>query len=134
MFRYFYVFLITLILVNTAVAKMTQEAVDKVYTKPIVLEDKQKIINISLPVDSTDGYRWFLVSPDYDYIRAVSFVHKSVDMKNSEYGSTDNFKFRLQDSFKKVPQKIVLHFECFKLFGEDNPIISKDIVILSALD
>ncbi|MBK2027732.1 hypothetical protein IB642_00360 [Allofrancisella guangzhouensis] len=113
---------------------MTQDVVDKVYTKPIVLGDKQKTISISLLVDSTDGYRWFLVSPDYDYIRSVSFAHKSVDVENSKYGSTDNFKFRLQDSFKKIPQKMVLHFECFRPFDNDSQIISKDIVVLSVLD
>ncbi|APC90996.1 hypothetical protein BBG19_0258 [Francisella sp. MA067296] len=110
---------------------MTQAEIDKIYTKPIALNSKQYTFNIELPVDSIDGYRWFLIPPDYDYVVDDSFSHKSVDIDKSKWGGMDNFKLKLTKKFRKVPHKIVLHFECFRPF-EDNPqILTKDVTVLS---
>ena len=97
-----------------------------------MLDAKHSTFNIELPVDSTDGYRWFLVSPEYGYINAVKFTHESVDVENSKWGGVDKFKFTAKKEFKDVPQKIVLRFECFRPFEKDVKVISKYITILSA--
>jgi predicted secreted protein len=126
-------FVILLLFVPSLVmAGMFQADVDKIYTKPIMLGEKQGTFNIELPVDSTDGYRWFLVSPEYGYINAVKFTHESVDVENSKWGGVDKFKFTAKKEFKDVPQKIVLRFECFRPFEKDVKVISKYITILSA--
>jgi predicted secreted protein len=126
-------FVILLLFVPCLVmAGMYQADVDKIYTKPIMLGEKQGTFNIELPVDSTDGYRWFLVSPEYGYINAVKFTHESVDVENSKWGGVDKFKFTAKKEFKDVPQKIVLRFECFRPFEKDVKVISKYITILSA--
>ena len=113
-------------------AGMSQVDIDKIYTKPIMLGAKQATFNIELPVDSTDGYRWFLVSPEYGYVNAVKFEHESVDVENSKWGGVDKFKFTAKKEFKDVPQKIVLRFECFRPFEGNAIVIKKDIMILSA--
>ena len=126
-------FVILLLFVPCLVmAGMFQADVDKIYTKPIMLGEKQGTFNIELPVDSTDGYRWFLVSPEYGYINAVKFTHESVNVENSKWGGVDQFKFTAKKEFKDVPQKIVLRFECFRPFEKDVKVISKYITILSA--
>lgn len=110
---------------------MSQADVDKLYTKPIMLGAKQGTFNVELPVDSTDGYMWFLVSPEYGYINAVKFTHESVDVENSKWGGVDKFKFTAKKEFKDVPQKIVLRFECFRPFEKSAIVIKKNITILS---
>ena len=119
---------------SLALAEMTQKNIDSIYTKPIFLDGNHKTINIALPVDSTDGYRWFLVSPDYDYIRPVSYEHESANIEKSKYGGLDSFKLRAHDRFKKAPQKIILHFECFRPFESNPKILKKDIIVLSLLN
>ncbi|MDE5037944.1 hypothetical protein NAI57_11980, partial [Francisella tularensis subsp. holarctica] len=74
---------------------MTQAEIDKLYTKPIVFSSKQYTFNLELPVDSIDCYRWFLISPDYDYIYDDSYSDESVDIQNSKWGGLDNFKLIL---------------------------------------
>lgn len=115
-------------------AEMTQAEIDKIYTKPIVLDSKQYTFNIELPVDSIDGYRWFLIPPDYDYVDDTGYTHESVDIENSKWGGMDNFKLKLTKKFRKVPHKIVLHFECFRPFEERPKILTKDVMVLSLLD
>lgn len=115
-------------------AGMTQEDIDKIYTKPIVLDAKHYTFNIELPVDSTDGYRWFLIPPDHDYIDDSGYSHESVDVENSKWGGMDNFKLKLTKKFRKVPHKIALHFECFRPFEKNPQVLKKDIVVLSVLD
>jgi predicted secreted protein len=124
--------LLLLLLPSLVMAGMSQVDVDKIYTKPIMLRAKQGTFNIELPVDSTDGYRWFLVSPEYGYVNAVKFEHESVNVENSKWGGVDKFKFTAKKEFKDVPQKIVLRFECFRPFEENAIVIKKDIMILSA--
>ncbi len=124
--------ILLLILPSLVIAEMSQAEIDKIYTKPIMLDAKHSTFNIELPVDSTDGYRWFLVSPEYGYINAVKFTHESVDVENSKWGGVDKFKFTAKKEFKDVPQKIVLRFECFRPFEKDVKVISKYITILSA--
>ena len=119
------------ILPNISFANMTQDDIDQIYTAPIILGEKQATINIDLPVDSIAGYRWFLLSPNYDYIRAVQYQHQSANIDNSKYGGMDEFKLKVVDRFKKVPQKLVLHFECFKPWDDKSKPIVKDITILS---
>lgn len=114
-----------------ASASMTQTDIDSLYVKPIVLSKKQHTFNIALPVDSTNGYKWFLVSPEYGYINAVSFKHESVDIENSKWGGVDHFKFRTKREFEDVPQKIVLRFECFQPFKKNVNPITKKVVVLS---
>ena len=126
--------ILLLILPSFVVAGMSQFDVDKMYTKPILLSAKQSTFNIELPVDSTDGYRWFLVSPEYGYVNAVKFTHESVDVENSKWGGVDKFKFTAKKEFKDVPQKIVLRFECFRPFEKSAIVIKKDITILSTSD
>ena len=46
----------------------------------------------------------------------------------------DNFKLKLTKKFRKVPHKIVLHFECFRPFEDSPQVLKKDITILSVLD
>ena len=125
-----FVFLL-LILPSLVIAEMSQADVDNVYTKPIMLSAKQGTFNIELPVDSTDGYRWFLVSPEYGYVNAIKFTHESVNIENSKWGGVDKFKFTAKKEFKDVPQKIVLRFECFRPFEKNTVVIKKDITILS---
>ena len=120
-----------LILPSLLIAGMSQADVDKLYTKPIMLGAKQGTFNVELPVDSTDGYMWFLVSPEYGYINAVKFTHESVDVENSKWGGVDKFKFTAKKEFKDVPQKIVLRFECFRPFEKSAIVIKKNITILS---
>ncbi|ABK89188.1 hypothetical protein [Francisella tularensis] len=115
-------------------ATMTQAEIDKLYTKPIVLSSKQYTFNVELPVDSIDGYRWFLISPDYDYIDDDSYSHESVDIQNSKWGGMDNFKLKLTKKFRKVPHKIVLHFECLRPFESNPKILTKDVTVLSLPD
>lgn len=117
-----------------AVAGMTQADVDKLDIKPIVLDKKHYTFDVELPVDSTDGYRWFLIPPDYDYINDVRYDHESVDVENSKWGGTDNFKLKLTRKFRKVPHKVVLHFECFRPFEKDPEIFKKDVIVLSMVD
>lgn len=124
--------LLLLLLPSLVMAGMSQVDVDKIYAKPIMLRAKQGTFNIELPVDSTDGYRWFLVSPEYGYVNAVKFEHESVNVENSKWGGVDKFKFTAKKEFKDVPQKIVLRFECFRPFEENAIVIKKDIMILSA--
>jgi len=119
---------------SLTIASMSQADIDKILTKPIVLSEKQSTFNIELPVDSTDGYRWFLVSPEYGYVNAVKFTHESIDIENSKWGGVDKFKFTSKKEFKDVPQKIVLSFECFRPFEKDAIVIKKDITILSTSD
>jgi hypothetical protein len=131
----FSIFLIFLIFVPFSVfAGMTQQDLDSLYTKPIVLDNKHYTFDIELPVDSTDGYRWFLIPPDYDYIDDGGYTHESVDIKNSKWGGMDNFKLKLTKKFRKVPHKIILHFECLRPFEENPQILKKDIVVLSLVD
>ncbi len=107
--KLFSLFVILLfILPSLVIAKMSQVDVDKIYNKPILISKKQKTFNIELPVDSTDGYRWFLVSPEYGYVNAIKFDHESVDIENSKWGGVDKFKFTAKKEFKDVPQKILL--------------------------
>ena len=120
-----------LILPSLLIAGMSQADVDKLYTKPIMLGAKQGTFNVELPVDSTDGYMWFLVSPQYGYINAVKFTHESVDVENSKWGGVDKFKFTAKKEFKDVPKKIVLRFECFRPFEKSAIVIKKNITILS---
>ena len=115
-------------------AKMTQADIDVIYTKPIVVEGKKSTLTIELPVDSTNGYMWFFVPDNYDYIRATNFNHESVDIENSKWGGMDNFKLQVLSRFKKSPQKIVLHFECFKPWDINAKPITKDITVLSFVD
>jgi hypothetical protein len=125
-------FAVLLFLVPSLImAGMSQSDIDKIYTKPIMLGKKQSTFNIELPVDSTDGYRWFLVSPEYGYINAVKFEHESVDVENSKWGGIDKFKFTAKKEFKDVPQKITLRFECFRPFEKNAIVIKKDIMVLS---
>ena len=114
------------ILPSLIIAGMLQTDVDKIYTKPIILSAKQGTFNIELPVDSTEGYRWFLVSPEYGYVNAVKFAHESLDFENSKWGGVDNFKFTTKKEFKDVPQKIVLRFECFRPFEKSATVIKKE--------
>ncbi|MFC4893069.1 hypothetical protein ACFPDQ_08410 [Pseudofrancisella aestuarii] len=67
---------------------------------------------------------------NYDYIRAVSYQHESINVEKSKYGSLDSFKMSVHDRFKKIPQKIVLHFECFKPWEFKEDVLYKDVVIL----
>lgn len=131
-FRFLAIMLI--MLPSYSLADMTQVDIDKIYTKPIVLDAKHYTFNVELPVDSTDGYRWFLIPPDYDYIDDSGYSHESVDVENSKWGGMDNFKLKLTKKFRKVPHKIVLHFECFRPFEKNPQILKKDIVVLSLLD
>ena len=96
-----------------------------------MLSKKQRTFNIELPVDSTDGYRWFLISPEYGYVNAVKFEHESVDVENSKWGGMDKFKFTAKKEFKDVPQKIALRFERFRPFEKSAIVIKKNITILS---
>lgn len=114
------------------VAKMTQSDLKDLYNKPILLTEKQHTFNIHLPVDSTDGYKWFLVSPEYGYINAISFKHESVDIENSKWGGVDHFKFKTKREFEDVPQKIVLRFECFRPFEKKETPLVKEVVVLSS--
>nr|WP_224732629.1 protease inhibitor I42 family protein [Francisella sp. SYW-9] len=135
MLKIFRVLGILIVLVpSLALADMTQSEIDKLYTKPIVLDEKHYTFNVELPVDSTDGYRWFLVPPDYDYVDDVGYSHESVDIENSKWGGMDNFKLKLTKKFRKVPYKVVLHFECFRPFESNPKILKKDIVVLSLLN
>ena len=131
MIKYLHCLLILLLLPAILFASMTQKDLDKLYVNPIIVGAKQRTININLPVDSTDGYRWFLNSPNYDYIRSTKFSHDSVDVDNSKWGGMDNFKFSVTDRFKKSPQKIILHFDCFKPWDVNPTVVHKDVVILS---
>lgn len=126
--------ILLVVLPSFVIAGMSQSDVDGLYTKPIVLSKKQRTFNIELPVDSTDGYRWFLISPEYGYINAVKFEHESIDVENSKWGGVDKFKFTAKKEFKDVPQKIVLRFECFRAFEKNAIVIKKDITILSTND
>ncbi|MFT4694168.1 MAG: putative secreted protein [Francisella sp.] len=126
--------ILLLILPSLVIAEMSQAEIDKIYTKPIMLDAKHSTFNIELPVDSTDGYRWFLVAPDYDYIDDGGYTHKSVDTENSKWGGMDEFKLKLTKKFRKVPHKVVLHFECFRLFEKNGAVIKKNITILSIND
>ncbi|APC96781.1 hypothetical protein [Francisella frigiditurris] len=111
-------------------AEMKQSDLEDVYSKPIVIEGNKATINIELPVDSISGYRWFLTEYNYDYIKAVSYQHESINVEKSKYGSLDSFKMSVHDRFKKIPQKIVLHFECFKPWELKEDVLYKDVVIL----
>jgi hypothetical protein len=64
-------------------AEMSQSKIDKIYTKSIMLDAKHNTFNV-LPINSTEGYIWFLISPKYDYVNATKFEHKSVDVENSK--------------------------------------------------
>nr|WP_255321723.1 protease inhibitor I42 family protein [Francisella halioticida] len=119
---------------SLALAEMTQSEVDKLHIKLIALDEKHHTFNVELPVDSTDGYRWFLVPPDYDYVDDVGYTHKSADIENSKWGGMDNFKLELTSKFRKVPYKFVLHFECFRAFENNPQILKKDVVVLSILN
>ncbi|AXA33273.1 hypothetical protein [Francisella adeliensis] len=112
-------------------ASMTQKDFKGVYADPIVLSEKQHTFNIDLPVDSTEGYKWFLVSPEYGYVNAISFKHDSIDVENSKWGGVDHFKFKTKPEFEDVPQKIVLRFECFQPFKKNVKPLVKKVVILS---
>lgn len=81
-------------------AKMSQVDVDKLYTKPIILDKNHSTFNINLPVDSTDGYRWFLVSPEYGYVNAVKFEHESVAVEDSKWGGWINLNSLLKNNLK----------------------------------
>ncbi len=131
MYKYLNILLILSLSPAILFAAMTQKDIDKLYADPIIVGAKQRTININLPVDSTDGYRWFLNSPNYDYIRSTKFSHDSVDVDNSKWGGMDNFKFSVTDRFKKSPQKIMLHFECFKPWEINPTILHKDVVVLT---
>ncbi|MED7819948.1 MULTISPECIES: hypothetical protein [unclassified Francisella] len=119
---------------SLALAEMTQSEIDKLYTKAVVLDEKHYTFDIKLPVDSTDGYRWFIIPSDYDYIDDVGYTHESVNIESSQWGGMDNFKLKLTKKFRKVPYKIVLHFECFRPFESNPQILKKDIVVLSILN
>ncbi|WP_041263578.1 hypothetical protein [Francisella salina] len=123
-----------LLLPCLGLAEMTQADIEKIYTKPIVLDSRHYTFNVELPVDSIDGYRWFLIPPDYDYIDDSGYTHESVNVEKSKWAGMDNFKLKLTKKFRKVPHKIILHFECFRPFEEHPKILTKDVTVLSLLD
>ncbi len=111
-------------------AEMSQADVENLYTTPITVEGSAATINIELPVDSLSGYRWFLADYSYDFVRPVSFEHENAAVKKSQWGGLDKFKMKMHDRFKKIPQKMVLHFECFKPWSPSENVIKKDVIIL----
>jgi hypothetical protein len=114
-------------------AEMSQKDVDSLYITPITIEGTAATVNIELPVDSISGYGWFLVDYNYDYIKGVSFEHESHAVEKSKWGGLDIFKMKVHDRFKKIPQKIVLEFECFKPW-DTSEIIKKEVIILYVPD
>lgn len=46
----------------------------------------------------------------------------------------DNFKLKFTKKFRKVPHKIVIYLECFRLFEDSSQVLKKNITILSVLD
>ena len=111
-------------------ANMNQSYIDNQYNEPIILLGKKSTININLPVDSISGYRWILYDYDYDFIKPVSYEHEKVNISKSRYGALDKFKMMLNPRFKKVPQKIVLHFECLNPWDNTAKKYHKDITII----
>ncbi|EKM91122.1 hypothetical protein B342_08576 [Francisella tularensis subsp. tularensis 80700103] len=57
-----------------------------------------------------------------------------MDIQNSKWGGMDNFKLKLTKKFRKVPHKIVLHFECLRPFESNPKILTKDVTVLSLPD
>ncbi|GAB4222058.1 MAG: hypothetical protein Kow0076_2280 [Francisella sp.] len=117
-----------------SIARMSQDDIDKLYTRPIVLDGKHYTFDIELPVDSIDGYRWFLSAPDYDFVDDEKYIHSSANVEKSKWGGMDHFKLKLTKKFKKVPFKVVLHFECLRPFESNPKVIKKDITVLSIPD
>ncbi|MDE5037942.1 hypothetical protein NAI57_11970, partial [Francisella tularensis subsp. holarctica] len=68
------------------------------------------------------------------YIDDDSYRHESVVIQNSNCGGMDNFKIKLTKKFRKVPHKIVLHFECLRPFERNPKILTKDVTVLSLTD
>ena len=127
------IIVVILMLPFSAFAEMTQHDVDNLYVTPITIEGSAATVNIELPVDSISGYRWFLVDYNYDYIKGVSFEHESHAVDKSKWGGLDIFKMKVHDRFKKIPQKIVLEFECFKPWKTEVN-IKKEVIILYTPD
>ena len=115
-------------------AEMTQADIEKIYARPIVLDSRHYTFNVELPVHSIYGHRWFPIPLDYDYIDDSSYSHDSVNVEKLKWAGMDNFKLKLTKKFRKLPHKIILHFECFRPFEEYPKILTKDVTVLSLLD
>jgi len=120
---------ITLFLLPIFALGFNQNDLDKIYDKPIVVNNKNITINIKLPIEPSTGYIWVLEDYNYNYIKADRFYIKA---ENNGLNKFSNFKLKINSRFKNVPQLETLTFKYLRPWeGCDKSIYTKKIEVIS---